>query len=218
MTQSRTAICGDCRHRGVNGKGRTCYVSLATGLSTVSRKLVKEPALAHGGGGGGCGNGRVVGGGGYPRISLARAAVLVAGKQLRLGTYGDPAVPLTVWEALLVNAAGWTGYTHQWRTRPDLASLVMASVDTPEEHAAAKAAGWRTFRVRRALPSGVEPLLTREIICPAGAEGGRKVTCEQCQLCRGNARQAKDIAIVDHSVQGRAAVRRLNVLQEGRAA
>lgn len=188
------AICGDCKHRGDGtGKDRACYVSLATGLSAVSRGVQA---------------------GTYPRLSLQQAAVALAGRQLRLGTYGDPAaVPLSVWEALLVNAAGWTGYTHQWRTRPDLAALVMASVDTPEEYTAAKAAGWRTFRVRRALAAGVDPLLYREIVCPAGEEGGRRVTCEECQLCRGNARPAKDIAIIDHSVRGRAAVRRLNVLQ-----
>lgn len=182
------AICGDCVHRG-DGKGgeRTCYVSLATGLNVVGRHLAS-----------------------YPMWSLSRAALAITGRQFRLGTYGDPAaVPDHVWTALLRRVAGWTGYTHQWRVRPTLARWCMASVDSGRERDAAKALGWRTFRVRQVSVTGPDPLGDREVVCPASAEAGHRVQCERCQLCKGTAIGAKDVAIIDHSNQGRAALRRL---------
>jgi hypothetical protein len=77
----------------------------------------------------------------------------VNGKFVRLGTYGDPAaVPVDVWRALLRDASGHTGYTHQWQNPAlpnlsELRSLCMASVDTAQEAALATQLGWRYFRV-----------------------------------------------------------------------
>ena len=191
-------ICGDCPHRG-DGKGgkRTCYVSLATGLQQVGRALARNA---------------------YLRMSPERMATRLRGRHVRLGTYGDPAaVPVAVWDRLLKRAAGWTGYTHQWRTSPGLKGRCMASVDSPEERERARALGWRTFRVRK-VTSTVEPIGSREVVCPASAEAGHRVTCEQCRLCNGvgasgDRLPVKDVAITDHSNSGRAALRRLNVLQ-----
>lgn len=181
------AICGDCRHRGADGV-RTCYVSLGQGLGAVGRRLDL---------------------GGYTHVSIRQAVKLLKGRHLRIGTYGDPAaVPVSVWRDLTTNVAGWTGYTHQWRRFPALRDLCMASVDSPLERAAARAAGWRTFRVRSVGVRGPEPLGEREIVCPAAAEAGHRAHCETCGLCAG-AGPAKDIAIVDHSNTGRAALRRL---------
>lgn len=186
------AICGDCPKRG-DGQGgdRTCYVNLATGLGSVSRTLMR---------------------GGYARMTIREVGERIRGRQLRIGTYGDPAaVPPTVWDMLLCYAAGWTGYTHQWRTRPDLARFLMASVDTVEEYRLAKAMGWRTFRVRT-VAGGVEGQLASEVTCPASVEGGKRATCATCGLCAGNARPAKDVAIIDHSGRANAARRRLTIL------
>lgn len=188
------AVCGDCPKRGHRGKGRTCYVSLATGLGVVGRRVAR---------------------GGYPVMSLASAAQAIVGRQLRIGTYGDPAaVPAEVWRALLENISGWTGYTHQWRHAQGLAPFLMASADTAEERTQANAEGWRTFRVRAVAPNGLaEPLRPGEVVCPASAEAGKRVTCDSCQLCRGQARQARDVAIVDHSTQALAKIRRLPMLK-----
>lgn len=177
------AICGDCPMRRQRDGSRDCYVSLGTGLSAVGRKLSS-----------------------YPKISIDVAAERIRGRDLRIGTYGDPAaVPFTVWNGLVKAAAGWTGYTHQWRKFPGLQSVCMASVDSEDEYLEAKEAGWRTFRVRH-VGLEVEPLLPGEVVCPACAEAGHRATCQECQLCRGTARDAKDVAIIDHNTAARAAI------------
>jgi len=132
-----------------------------------------------------------------PVTSLHTARALIAGRKVRRGSYGDPAaVPAHVWDAC--GNPRDTGYSHQWRARAsaELAAKVMASVHTVEERAAAKALGFRTFRVMGkdwALQPG-------EILCPASKEAGVRTTCEACGLCNGattNDRR-KDIAIVAH--------------------
>lgn len=181
-TGADAAICGDCPHRGANGKGRTCYVGQHTGLAVVG-KLMRA--------------------GIYPEVSLEEAAELITGRKLRIGTYGDPcAVPIHVWDELGQFVAGWTGYTHQWKRFPQYKRFLMASVDAPSERAWAKLEGWRTFRVRR-VTSTVEPLAAGEIACPASKEAGARTTCERCGLCSGSAKGARDVAIVDHSTSAR---------------
>src|SRR5215469_14123001 len=113
-TGADAAICGDCRHRGqydVDGNRvagtRTCYVMLNP-VASVYRTLKA---------------------GRYDDLSdeLGVAAMRVAGRMLRLGSYGDPAaIPHDVWIALLANVVGHTGYSHQWRNFPEFADIVMA--------------------------------------------------------------------------------------------
>tara|TARA_R110000868_G_scaffold147436_1_gene368947 strand:- start:813 stop:1586 length:774 start_codon:yes stop_codon:yes gene_type:complete len=193
---SDAAICGDCPHRRQADGSRSCYVNLATGLSTVGKFLVA---------------------GRYETMSPDDAGTLCAGRAVRLGTYGDPAaVPAHVWAALLRLSSSHTGYTHQWRAAgvsERLRGLVMASCDSEQDRIDARAQGWRTFRVRRASASGVEPLTAGEIVCPASSEAGKRVTCEDCGLCAGASRPAKDIAIIDHSTRALAVRKKLVVLQ-----
>lgn len=168
------SICGACPHRGDGtGADRTCYVTLAHGPSSVWRTLQA---------------------GRYPVAQ--DIAELGRGRAVRLGTYGDPAaVPVAVWRQLIASAVEWTGYTHQWRTRPDLRDLVMASIDSPREAMTAWALGWRTFRVR----TKDQTLAAREITCPASAESGYRTQCADCGLCKGTASPArKSIAIIAH--------------------
>lgn len=107
----------------------------------------------------------------------------VTKRNVRLGAFGEPtAIPLEL-VATISQMTGTTGYTHQWRTQPGYRSLVMASVESPDEAAAAKAAGWRTFRTIGSLS---EPLFHDEILCPATDEGGSRTTCDRCLLCNGN--------------------------------
>lgn len=104
-------------------------------------------------------------------------------------------MPFAVWLALLRHAAGWTGYTHQWRTcEQAYRAILMASVDSTAEQQLARSMGWRTFRVR----SSNGDLVDHEITCPASIEAGHVATCESCGLCRGLARSAKSIAITVH--------------------
>jgi len=169
------SICGGCKHRGDGmGGARSCYVTLIHGPHQVYGAFLR---------------------GSYPDASPEEVAHIVAGRMIRLGTYGDPAaVPLPVWQALLRWAAGHTGYSHQWRTLTEAWSrLVMASVDSIEEMDEAHARGWRTFRV------GAEPVLGVEINCPASKEAGQRTQCIDCLLCMGTtSRSPRSIQIAPH--------------------
>lgn len=154
------AVCGDCIHR----QG-SCYVNLAWAPANIWKAW---------------------------RRGVTRPLEAPTGRVVRLGAYGDPvAIPFDAWMSWLAPAKGWLGYTHQWRTAAaaPFRALCMASVDTPEEAHEARAAGWRTFRVRAAgapLVPGVEG--RREVMCPASEEAGHRTTCEKCRLCDGGGR------------------------------
>lgn len=168
------SICGSCVHRGIISRdrlgqprnvGRTCYVNLGQGATSVYNTYLRN---------------------GYPYWDDNAEPDLTHGRMVRLGTYGDPAaVPVEVWRSLLRGSSGHTGYTHQWRD-PRMAKLrefCMASTDTPDEAAVAQAKGWRTFRV--SLNNERDGLRKGEVLCPASAEAGKKLTCAQCRACDG---------------------------------
>ena len=175
------SICGDCKHR--RGIGGACYVNLGQGARAVAAAIVA---------------------GNYPADILA-AQSAAAGRMVRLGTYGDPAaVPAYIWQALISKAAGHTGYSHQWqngKAGADIMALCMASADNAMERAAAKAAGYRTFRVRAAS----EPVLAGEFLCPASEEAGKRKLCGECGACDGgmNTRRADPVIIAHGSLKGR---------------
>ena len=189
------SVCGDCQHRPRRERRRdrrgrftrsaiirTCYVDIGKSVSAVYRALIA---------------------GSYDTLEPVDGAARLAGRMVRLGAYGDPtAIPVHVWIALLADAAGHTGYTHQWRAplAADFAPIVMASADSPTERDAARAQGWRTFTVRTAD----QPLAAREIICPASPEGGDRLQCIDCGACDGADRPGKvSIAIVVHGAMAR---------------
>jgi hypothetical protein len=185
QTGADVSICGDCKQRPINGGA--CYVVTAQGPSMVYKSFL---------------NGNYTDGGG-----LREASKLSAGRMVRLGTYGDPsAVPSMVWEKLLKNAKGRTGYTHQWNNpaideseREFLKNHCMASVDNQAEYLEAKNQGWRTFRVRLAI----DPLNKKESICPASIEAGKKLTCVDCGACDGGQKRHGDIAIINHGFKSK---------------
>jgi hypothetical protein len=121
---------------------------------------------------------------------------------VRLGTYGDPAaVPAEVWRALLSEAAGWTGYTHQWRAARlrDVLEWCQASCDAPEDVEHARRLGAvGTFRVGAA---GALDMLPGEVLCPASAEAGKVTTCDRCGLCAG--RTGATVYIPAHGTSAR---------------
>ena len=185
-----STICGSCIMRGTPtddpkrkiAKGRRCYVNLGQGVLIVFKAFER---------------------GVYPMADSPDARrSLGAGRFIRIGTYGDPAaVPDYVWDELLGWARNHTAYTHQSGWRPDIA---MQSADSYEEALTHWAAGRRTFRVVSDILK-VDP--TREVLCPASKEAGRRVQCADCKLCNGSATgtrpraygsQPKSIAIVEH--------------------
>jgi hypothetical protein len=180
-TGSDSAICGSCAHRGdaASDRKRSCYVTVMHAPHNTWKTA---------------GRGR------YREVtSTADISAIGRGRKVRLGSYGDPAaVPLYVWEALLLDSLrGHTAYCHQWLNPAfaSLAKLAMASVDRPSEYAQAKAAGWRTFRVK----APEQPKFENEIVCPASEEAGKRTTCENCGLCSGlSTKTRKDIVINSH--------------------
>lgn len=177
-TGADASICGTCPHRGDGtGKGRSCYVTLAHGPRSVFATYQK---------------------GGYAKVSAFEAAALFAGRMVRLGTYGDPAAaPYAMWKVALGQAAGWTGYTHQWRNvGKEWAALVMASADSLQDMADAHALGFRTFRVTANPFENVKGL---EVICPASEERGKVTQCASCKACMGTSGKARvSIQIAAH--------------------
>lgn len=174
-TGEDASVCGGCKHRPTNMG--TCYVSLFQGPRAVYAAYKT---------------------GSYPTLTPEQAAKMVAGRKLRMGAYGDPvAIPVAAWLKLLEHTSGHTGYTHQWRSERlagPFKGIMQASVDTVEEHAAAKSRGWQTFRVR----SETEPVLASEMMCPASEEGKHAATCATCLACDG---ASKDVAIIVHGAK-----------------
>ena len=181
-TGADQSICGECIHRPLLAKETgepPCYVNVGRSVLAVYKAYRR---------------------GRYARISLPELALKLAGKKLRIGTYGDgAAAPVSVWQALTAYTAGHVGYTHQWQ-RPNFdhaawSKLAMASADSAKEATKAHALGYRTFRVSIGIDK-----LSGEIPCPASAEAGKKTTCENCMLCGGRTKVAKNIVIADHAL------------------
>ena len=174
------SICGDCIHRGDGtGKGRSCYVAVKNAPRSVWAAYRR---------------------GSYGSMRPCDVATHLASKEMgiRIGAYGDgAALPISVL-ADLTHGIYHTGYTHAWRTRGDLASLLMASADSATDQRDATAQGWRTFRVRTAD----ETLAPQEIACPASDEAGKRTSCDNCGLCNGARTDdhRANIAIIVHGI------------------
>lgn len=178
------SICGSCPLRGrfVEGRRveRSCYVNVIQAPGAVWRAYRA---------------------GTYARVTPEEAAVILAGRAVRLGAYGDPAmVPFDVVSAALAQVTNWTGYTHQWRTTdPRWAGVLMASCDNTDDLREARRAGWRAFVV---VPQGA-PLPSGTVECAATRERAPRqcIDCGMCMGTRGGTRTgAVSVAIQAHGV------------------
>tara|TARA_Y100000034_G_C6889627_1_gene409032 strand:+ start:926 stop:1723 length:798 start_codon:yes stop_codon:yes gene_type:complete len=152
------SVCGDCRHRLLG----TCYVTMYYGPHNIYRH--------------------------YKRGVYAPAKPgmisLFAGRHVRFGSYGDPcAIPLQIWDSIADVAKGWTGYTHAWKQSrfSSWKKYCMASSDNIGEAQHAMKRGWKPFYVR----SEDEPLPDTFFECPASEAAGKRLTCDQCLVCKG---------------------------------
>jgi hypothetical protein len=166
------SVCGDCPLRMDSDGHRGCYVLVHQGPLSVWKSWKR---------------------GNVPRLRQARWRKVIGGRQVRMGSYGDPAaVPLDVWNLLRSVTSGWTGYTHQWRELgPAWFEFLMASTSV-EDDAEAVDAGWRTFKV---VPVGGRIWPSTEVQCPATTRGTQ---CADCGLCMGQSKQAKCVTIEAH--------------------
>src|SRR5262245_15632024 len=158
-------VCGDCALRNA------CYVNLGQGPNATYDAYLR---------------------GNYPALTDYS---VFAGRQVRFGAYGDPThIPLRIIRKIARQAAGWTGYTHQWKNtrKSAYSAFLMASVESVAGMQAAQAAGWRTFRV---TPVGQLSAIPGEVVCVNTTTGK---TCAECGLCNGTTTRAKSIVIEAH--------------------
>lgn len=170
------SICGNCPLK-LSETG-SCYVNLLT-PNNIYRSYIT---------------------GNYPQFSEKELALLQHYRYpLKIGSYGetalregfptqatanpkgDPtAIPLEVWEPIILASGKYTGYTHRHKSC-DLRwqKYLMASVETISEAKQAQSQGWRTFRI---IPTDA-PLRENEILC-RNTEDDR-IQCETCLLCDG---------------------------------
>jgi len=168
------SVCGTCKHRNF----RSCYVNISHGPQQIFDAFKR---------------------GRYELYDSSMISIF-EGLKIRIGAYGDPAaIPYEILEEILSVSAGFTGYTHRWKSGDSrYKNIIMASVETIEEYLEAKKRGWRTFRVR--LEN--EPILENEFICPASKEGGKKTSCSKCNLCNGlSTAFTKTPVIIVHGIE-----------------
>lgn len=127
---------------------------------------------------------------------------------IRFGKYGEPTfLPIALIDAMTKKAMRWTGYTHQWRRRPEFSPYFMASVESLEDERIANLIGYRSFLVARAVKVGKSKLYplyeatARKtfIPCPASKELDLS-SCYDCGLCSGTkgTKASKSIVIQEH--------------------
>ena len=170
-TGADESVCGNCKLRPLVAKQQNikpCYVKKFHGPSAVYRSFKA---------------------GKYPYLDKMKPRLwqgvlqLLATKPIRLGAWGDPASDLET--IPILTQFKWTGYTHQWRSNPQLKDVLMASVDSIAEYQEAKKQGWRCYR-----HTGTSEMLDSELQCLFYTHDK---TCKECKLCNGNKSKAKDI-------------------------
>jgi len=177
-------ICGDCPHKGTPNltkstgwaDNRSCYVNLLFAPSQIYKSYKR---------------------GSYKRITRDQISAVGASKTVRLGSYGDPAAcPQFIWDALLSEAKGWTGYSHASGIKGldgktiKVDPALMISADSKHQaqytQSLLKRRTFRVIDVKTWQEQGKKALLKTEILCPASTEGFREgVTCSSCGLCNG---------------------------------
>lgn len=179
--KSDSSVCGNCPHRASpEAKTGSCYVNLGQGPFIVYQQYLA---------------------GKYPMLDNTYRE-LFKDRNLRMGSYGDPAaIPYKIWAKMRSWCSGHTAYTHQWRTCDQkFSKLCMASCDTPQDYIDAKKKGWRTFRVK----SEFDPILNGEIACPASKERNYSKQCAGCLACNGSKKKTdlrRDIVINAHGLK-----------------
>ena len=217
------SICGHCPHRPDAETGeRSCYVDNRS-LAGVWASIHSLPIMCDEKDANGKKTGRRIESTrkrdkAKDYIELAEAAAMLGvdkwaalrllgdGEEIRLGTYGDPAmVPARVWRNLLLSADWSAGYTHQWRYAwaAEHRAFCMASCDSAADVVEAAAGGWRTFAVipgdgeHRAHAAALREVTGQTAaLCPASKEAGERVQCITCPIKCDGANDGRKVAHV----------------------
>jgi hypothetical protein len=118
---------------------------------------------------------------------------MCADKYVRFGTYGEPSLhPFDLLLQVVAICKNHTGYTHQWEKKPELNTMLMASVHDAKGDNNAKKMGFRSFIATDTKIQGA-------VNCPASKEAGYKSHCSKCGLCSGSeGKGTKSVYIMLH--------------------
>lgn len=166
------SICGSCPFKSGNG----CYVRAEQAPLAVFKAYHRNK---------------------YKRLSPSELSLVGIGRTVRIGAYGDPAmVPFWVWESVIKNSTGHTGYTHQQKESfydVRLNKILMVSADTLAESEKLNDLGIRTFTAI----SENEEVPGDQLVCPNFTHG---IQCAECKLCNGG-QNGKSIIAPIHGTQ-----------------
>lgn len=116
-------------------------------------------------------------------------------KYVRFGSYGEPTlIDVNLVSEICDIAKSWTGYSHQWRKKPEFAPYFMASTHNLAESLRAELMGFRSFIATNDL------IDSKELInCPASKEMHFISNCSKCGLCSGSkGKGKKSVQILNH--------------------
>ncbi len=117
-------------------------------------------------------------------------------RYVRFGSYGEPTMhPIGLIEQLANNASSWSGYTHQYTTKPQFNKWLMASTHNQlQANTASNKFGFRSF-IAIKDNKGINA-----VVCPASNESKiESANCADCGLCSGiTGKGKKDVVILEH--------------------
>lgn len=170
QTGKDVTICGDCPHRrkqvwDAKRKQfkwiRSCYVNVGKDVYNIYKTYKR---------------------GRYNELSYAELGLILKGRRIRWGAYGDPSV-IDPGIVITLNqyVEGHTGYTHQWRQEfaQPFKGIFQASCDGFNDYLDATAHGWKTFTV---VHKHAQINYAKQ--CPATVENSQ-AQCITCKLCDG---------------------------------
>ena len=155
------SICGNCPHRKQSDGSRSCYVNVGQAPNSVYKSFKA---------------------GRYAIATSSELKRVLAGRRVRWGAYGDPAI---LHESVVSEINGYvlghTGYTHQWRESfaDWTKGVFQASCDGMVDYLEASQQGYKTFAV---IPKGSRNYSGKQ--CPATIELS-ETQCKTCKLCDG---------------------------------
>lgn len=121
--------------------------------------------------------------GSIPTLSPRDQKIILFGRTVRFGEYGDPAsVRVDVIERIAGLCSGHLGYTHRWRScDPGFARYCMASVESTTDYVHAMARGYRPFLV---VPAGTARAdIRKDITAGTPTPCVHDIDGTQCDAC-----------------------------------
>jgi len=120
---------------------------------------------------------------------------IAKGVYARFGSYGEPTMhPIGLVQGIANSAKSWTGYTHQYVSKPEYSKWFMASTHNQlQANTASTRFGFRSF-IAVSDNNNVQG-----VICPASNESKLDANCSDCGLCSGViGKGSKDVVILEH--------------------